>query len=141
MMRRLAHMAAWPLRALAGDRRGAGAAEFALTLPVFAMLIFSMFNMARVYYGRAGVLNGLGEAARVATLWPLRPEADLRAAFTQRAFGLLDGEQPALSFAQGTNNGQNFVDITVNYSPQINLFLIEVEPVTLTYTRRAFRPT
>jgi hypothetical protein len=41
----------------------------------------------------------------------------------------------------GINNGQNFVDLTVTFTPQIDLFLIEVEPVTLTYTRRAFRPS
>jgi Flp pilus assembly protein TadG len=127
-------------RSLAADRRGSTAAEFALTLPIFAMLIFSFFNIARVYNGRAGVLNGLGEVARVATLWPLRSQADMTAAFNDRAFGLVDGEVPSLSYATGTVNGQNFVDITVTYTPVINFFLIEVSPITLTYSRRAFRP-
>ena len=40
----------------------------------------------------------------------------------------------------GTANGQNFVDITVTVNPRFNLFFIEVEPITLTETRRVYRP-
>jgi Flp pilus assembly protein TadG len=141
MMRRLAKMGTRPFTRLAGDRRGSTTAEFVLTLPIWGMLIFGILTTARVYNARAGVLNGLGEAARVATLWPARPNADITAAFNQRTFGLLGNEQPTLAFAPGINNGQNFVDLTVTFTPQIDLFLIEVEPVTLTYTRRAFRPS
>jgi Flp pilus assembly protein TadG len=140
MMRRLSRLALAPFQRLAGDRRGSNAAEFALTLPVFAMLIFSLFGISRVYYGRAGVLNGLGEAARVATLWPARSQSDITNAFNQRAFGLGSDAAP-LSFTTGISNGQNFVDIRVSYTPTINLFLIQVTPITLTYTRRAYRPT
>lgn len=140
MMRRLATLARAPFQRLCGNRRGASAAEFALTLPIFAMLVFSLFAIARVYHGRAGVLNGLGEAARVATLWPARSQADITTAFNLRAFGR-GSDAAALAFATGTSNGQNFVDITVNYTPTINLFLIEVTPITLTYTRRAYRPS
>lgn len=140
MMRRLAGIAAAPVRVLAGDRRGASAAEFALTLPIWAMLIFSFFAMARVYFGRAGVLNGMGEAARVATLWPRRPNSDLQAAFTQRTFGTISGEQPTMAIVTGTSNGQDYVDLRVTYTPQIDLFLITVSPITLNFQRRAFRP-
>ncbi|WP_164157699.1 TadE/TadG family type IV pilus assembly protein [Sandarakinorhabdus rubra] len=140
MMRRLARMAQAPARRLAGDRRGATAAEFALTVPIWAMLIFGLFNLSRVYFGRAGVLNGLGEAARVATLWPRRPDSDMRAAFTARTFGLISGETPSFTVTPGTANGQDFVDIQVSYTPRISLLLISVPTVTLTYQRRAFRP-
>lgn len=141
MMRRLSRLAGAPARLLKGDRSGATAAEFALTLPVWAMLIFGFFTMSRVYFGRAGVLNGLGEAARVATLWPMRPVSDMQAAFNQRTFGLIGSEAPVLTFADGAVNGQAYVDITVTYTPQIDLLFTTVTPVTLTYQRRAFRPT
>jgi hypothetical protein len=140
MIRRLAHLAAAPVRVLAGDRRGASAAEFALTLPIWAMLIFSFFTMSRVYFGRAGVLNGMGEAARIATLWPRRPDSEMVTAFNQRTFGLLPGETPTLVMTPGTSNGQDYIDFQVSYTPQIDLFLITVSPITLNYERRAFRP-
>lgn len=140
MIRRLARLAAASVRFLAGDRRGATAAEFALTLPIWAMLIFSFFIMSRVYFGRAGVLNGMGEAARIATLWPRRPNSDMVAAFNQRTFGILPGENPTLVMATGTSNGQEYIDFRVTYTPQIDLYLITVSPITLNYERRAFRP-
>ena len=140
-MRRLSRLVSAPARLLNGDRSGATAAEFALTLPVWAMLIFGFFTMSRVYFGRAGVLNGLGEAARVATLWPRRPVADMQAAFNQRTFGLIGSETPTVTFVDGTTNGQDYVDITVTYTPQIDLLFTSVAPVTLTYQRRAFRPS
>lgn len=129
------------MRKFARDRRGTTAAEFALTLPIFAMLLFGLFGTAQVYYGRAGVLNGLGEAARVATLWPARTEGMMTAAFNQRAFGVSSNAEVELDYETGTSNGQAFVDIEVEYTPVINLFLIQVEPVTLEYTRRAYRPS
>jgi Flp pilus assembly protein TadG len=140
MMRRLARTAGAPARLLKGDRSGATAAEFALTLPIWAMLIFGFFTMSRVYFGRAGVLNGMGEAARVATLWPRRTAADMQAAFNQRTFGLIGSEQPTVTFVDGSTNGQDFVDITVTYTPEIDLLIGSVTPITLTYQRRAFRP-
>lgn len=42
--------------------------------------------------------------------------------------------------APGAANGQDFVDITVTVNPQFDLFFIEVEPITLSETRRVYRP-
>lgn len=140
MIRRLSRLASAPVRVLAGDRRGATAAEFALTLPIWAFLIFGFFTMSRVYFGRSGVLNGLGEAARIATLWPRRPDSAIVAAFNDRTFGLIGSEQPSLVLANGTSNGQDYVELTVTYTPEVDLLLVKLSPITLTYQRRAFRP-
>lgn len=128
-------------RRLSRNRRGATAAEFALTLPIWLVLIFAVLNIGRFYWARAGLHNGLGEAARVATLWPLRDQAAITAAFNDRTFGLTGSEAPTLSYATGTANGQNFIDITVTYNPQFYLLFVPVQPITLTYSRRAFRPS
>lgn len=128
------------LRSLRRDRRGATMAEFGLSLPLWLMLIFGVLNVGRFYWARAGIQNGLGEAARTATLFPRRDEATIRAAFDARVFGLTASEDPAVTITPGTANGQAFVDITVTYDPQFFLLFVPVQPVTLTYTRRAFRP-
>lgn len=39
-----------PLRRLIGDRNGAGAAEFALVLPVLLLLLFVIIDIGRLYY-------------------------------------------------------------------------------------------
>lgn len=124
---------------LRSDRRGATLAEFSLTLPLWIILIFAVFNISRFYWARAGLQNGLGEAARTATLWPARSNAVLRAAFDDTMFGMTSTEAPTLTFTPGTVGGQTFVDITVTYNPKFYLVLVPVQPITLTYSRRAFR--
>lgn len=127
-------------RALRRDSRG-NVSEFALTLPIWLVMIFAVFNIGRFFVARAGIQNGLGEAARAATLWPRKTNAELQAAFNRGAFGLGDNATPSLSFATGTANGQAYVDLGVTYNPGFNLLFIQVAPVTLTYSRRAFRPS
>lgn len=134
MMRALA-------RRLRGDRRGATAAEFALALPIWLMMIFAVINLGVFYFARAGLQNGLGEAARTATLWPLRDNDAITAAFNDRVFGLISNNTPTLSYATGTSNGQSYIDITVSYNPDFYLLFIPVQPITMTYGRRAYRPS
>lgn len=127
-------------RALARSRAG-NASEFALTLPIWVITILAVVNIGRFFVARAGIQNGLGEAARVATLWPRQTEEQIRTAFTNGTFGLSSSEAPALEFATGTANGQAYVDLEVEYEPQFYLMFVNISPVTLNYSRRAFRPT
>lgn len=127
-------------RALRHDRRG-NVAEFALTVPVWLIMIFLVFNLGRFFLARAGIQNGLGEAARAATLWPRKSDSDLRTAFANGLFGVSASEAPELEIDTGTSNGQAYVDLTVTYDPEFSLMFIDVSPVTLSYSRRAFRPT
>jgi hypothetical protein len=121
MMRRLS--------SLRGDRRGATLAELALTLPVWLILIFGVFNVGRFYWARAGIRNGLGDAATI------------RLVFAEGAFGLTSSETPVVSITPGTANGQACVDIAVTYDPEFFLVGLTTKPVSLNYTRRAFRLT
>ncbi len=125
-------------RALSRDRRGS-AAEFALTLPIWVITVFAVLNIGRFFVSRAGIQNGLGEAARAATLWPRKTDAEIRAAFFAGTFGI--GRAPTLQLVTGTANGQSFVNLNVTYNPEFYLMFVEISPVTLTYQRRAFRPT
>lgn len=126
-------------RRLRRDRRGATMAEFSLTLPLWLILIFAFLNIGRFYWARAGLQNGLGEAARTATLWPARDNATILSSFNDRVFGLSSTEAPTLTITPGISNGRNYVDLVVTYNPQFYLLFIPVTPVTLTYTRRAIR--
>jgi Flp pilus assembly protein TadG len=127
-------------RALARDRRG-NTTEFALTLPIWIIMIFAVFNIGRFFVARAGIQNGLGAAARAATIWPRKSNGDLQTAFNNAVFGLGGNATPTLSISSGTSNGQSYVDLSVTYNPGFSLLFIDVNPVTLNYTRRAYRPT
>ena len=127
------------LRSIARNRSGATAAEFAMTLPLFLAFVFVFFGIGAVFWANAGLRHAVGEGARMATLFPHRSNSQISTAIRANSFGL--GRvmtNPMIS--AGTANGQNFVDITVTVNPRFNLFFIEVEPITMTETRRVYRP-
>jgi Flp pilus assembly protein TadG len=126
-------------RALSRSRAGS-ASEFALVLPIWVITTMAVVNTGRFFVARAGIQNGMGEAARVATLWPRKSEDEIRAAFDAGTFGLTSTEAPQLELETGTANGQAYVDLEVEYEPQFFLMFVDISPVTLNYSRRAFRP-
>lgn len=127
------------LRSFLRNRSGATAAEFALVLPMFLAFVFAFFGIGSVFWANAGLRHAVGEGARVATLFPRRDNATISNVIRNSSFGL-GGIMTEPTITPGTANGQDFVDITVTVNPQIDLFFIEVEPITLSETRRAYRP-
>jgi Flp pilus assembly protein TadG len=128
------------LQRLGRDRRGATAAEFALSVPVALLIIVAFIQMGVLFFANAGMQNALNEGARAATLWPRRDAAQIRTEINAARFGLnpdLLGE-PRMVF--GTEGGQDFVEITLTYTPELNFLFFEVDALTLTHTRRAYRP-
>jgi Flp pilus assembly protein TadG len=126
------------IRQLLRNRSGATAAEFSLVLPMFMMFVMAFVGIGAVFSANAGLRHGVGEGARVATLFPRQNNAQIIAAMQNNALGLGDAiGTPTIT--PGTANGQDYVDITATVNPSINLFFIEVAPITLTETRRAYR--
>jgi Flp pilus assembly protein TadG len=128
------------LRRLSRDRRGATAAEFALSVPVAIMIIVGFIQMGSLFLANAGLQNALGEGARVATLWPRRTEAEIEAGIDAARFGLNPDLMGEPQFVFGTEGDQDFVEITLTYTPALNFIFFEVDAVTLTHTRRAYLP-
>ncbi|WP_310475241.1 pilus assembly protein [Sandarakinorhabdus sp.] len=127
------------LRIFARNRSGATAAEFALTLPLFLAFVFTFFGVGSVFWANAGLRNAVGEGARVATLFPRRSNTEIQNAVSGNSFGLAS-VMAAPTITAGTANAQDFVDITVTVTPHFDLFFIDVEPITLSETRRVYRP-
>lgn len=121
------------------SRCGATAAEFSLVLPLFLMFVFAFFGIGSVFWANAGLLHGVGEGARVATLFPRRSATEITAAIRDSSFGVA-GLMQTPSITTGTANGQDFVDISVTVNPQFDLYFIEVAPITITEQRRVYRP-
>lgn len=122
------------------NRRGSAAAEFALTIPIALVIILGVVQLGAAFWANAGMQNGLGEAARVATLWPRRSDADIRARLTDSTFGVEPARLTIAPFATGTAGGQQYIDINVSYQTSINFILFEVPAFTISHSRRAFRP-
>jgi Flp pilus assembly protein TadG len=127
------------LTRLSRSRSGATAAEFTLVLPLFLMFVFAFFSIGGIYWANAGLTHGIGEGARVATLFPRRSNAEIQAAIQNNSFGV--GSIMSMpTITAGTANAQDFVDIQATVSPEFDLLFIDVAPVTITERRRAYRP-
>lgn len=121
------------------DRRGAAAVEFALVIPVFLMLFWLMFEGGRLMWLRNGMIHAVGQGARAATLWPLRTNDELIYVTYNAAATIPVAQRPLPVITSGTANGQTYVDVTLTYTTRVR-FLFMPQDVTLSETRRAYRP-
>lgn len=128
------------IRRLRLGRSGSAAAEFALTIPVAVMLILGIVQLGAAFWANAGLQNGIGEAARVATLWPARSDAEIRAKLNSTMFGVDPAKLTAPAFVRGTAGGQNYVDISVSYQTSVDMILFEIPLFTIRQSRRAYVP-
>lgn len=127
------------LARLSRSRSGATAAEFTLVLPLFLMFVFAFIGIGSVFWANAGLTHGIGEGARVATLFPRRSNAEIVTAIQNSSFGVASiMNTPTIT--TGTANAQDFVEIQATVSPNFDLLFIEVEPITITERRRVYRP-
>lgn len=122
------------------NRSGATAAEFVLLVPVLMALMLGAIQIGILFFANAGLNNAVSEAAREATLWPRRNEAQLRARLEARRFGLNPENlsTPVITF--GTDAGQDFVDIQASYRVELNFGIFSIPAVTLDERRRAWLP-
>ena len=91
------------------SERGSTAVEFAVILPLFLVLIFSLIDFGRYFYARTIITNASIEVASAITRG-LYIEGDSVSAKNQKILGVLDNVAPNLaSFAQLEKNA------TLNY--------------------------
>ena len=104
------------------------------------MILVAFVQVGVLFFANAGLQNAVGEAARAATLWPRRTEAQIEQELMDSRFGLNADLMDEPVFTYGREGGQDFVEITVTYTPNLNFIFFEVPGVTLTQTRRAYLP-
>ena len=119
---------------------GATAAEFALVIPAFLLLLVGSLQVGITFFNFTSLQNAVGEGAREATLFPRRTDAEIRSRITAAAFGLAPSRLSTPTIVRGTDNAQDFVDITVDYTVEFNFGVATFPAVTLSQTRRAYLP-
>lgn len=122
------------------NRKGTAAAEFALVIPVLLILIFGTLQAGVLFYANAGLKNGVGEAARLATLWPRRTTGEITTQFRTMVYGIDRGALADPVITTGRSQGSDYVEITATYTVPLDLFFVPLPSVTLTERRRAFLP-
>ena len=120
--------------------KGAAVIELAFALPVLVVMLWMLVQLAQVYRAVAGIQHGLGEGARMATVWPT-PDADaIKAKIEDSVYGIGPGEftidDPELQ-NDGSETG-NYYDLSVTYDQDTNLLLLPGPHITVTRSKRVW---
>lgn len=110
------------------DNRGASALEFALTAPVFLLLIFGIIAFGLLLWTQLGLQHGTEMAARCATVNPtVCPSSSAITSYAaQQAYGLA---LPTETFSYSTPACGNQVSASYTFHfPEV----LKLSPVTLT---------
>ena len=125
------------------NERGAAAIEFALAIPLIIMMFYGIAQYGIILLANAGIRHGIDEGARAATVYigatPMT-DAQIRSTVTSSFYGANRETVPAPVIVRGTNNGVNYVDITVAYSTPIDLIFYRYGPISISESRRAYLP-
>lgn len=119
------------------DSRGAAVVEFALAVPVLITFVWGLFQLCLVFMADAGMQHALGEAARLATIYPTPSDDVLKAKITSTKFGPNVGgtwAQPVVGNAAADGSKT----ITVTYTQPLNFLFFQGPNVTMTRSKTIF---
>ena len=126
------------------DEGGAGAVEFALTVPILITLIYGIFEFSQLYEANAGMQHALGEGARFATLCVptstgcnAETNDDIKAKMNAKLFGPVGGTFNVQDVVDGTNSKT----LTITYTRTMNFLFWTGPAVTLTRSKLVYTPS
>lgn len=122
------------------DQRGGVAIEFAFAIPILLIVFIGILQLGLVFYAYAGLQHAVDESARYATIYPGPTDAQIRAKALEKGFGLKAAHLVGPTVTRGTSDGVAYVEISMAYNAPLDFVLINVPPVTLNHSRRAFQP-
>lgn len=120
------------------DKKGVGALEFALILPLLILFIVGIAQMGIMYFAHAGLRNLVSEGARFASISPRPADTAIKARLNRGGFGLNSTQLKAPVVTYGTTGTNNWADISVSYTVHLNFIFWAPAPFDITETRRVF---
>ena len=127
-------------RKLKTDQQGAAVIEVAIALPVLILFIYGIFVVGQLFQASAGMQHALGEAARLATIYPTPADADLQAKMAAKKFGTKSGTLSALGIANGGGDGTGpaYKDLSLTYTQPTDFLFFNGPNVSITRTKRVY---
>lgn len=126
-------------RALASCRRGAGAVEFALAVPLLLGFVLGTAQLGMIFFAQADLRNAVAAGARLASIYPRPDDAAVIDRIEARMVDLEARYVTGPTVTRGTDsNGNDYADIEMRYAVPVDFILFETPPVTLTERRRVY---
>lgn len=119
------------------DSSGAAAIEMAIAVPVLVTMMWGIFQIGMIFEAQAGMQHALGEASRLATVYPTPSDTAIQNKITATKFGLANGTWSTPQI-DNTNLASGYKVITVQYSQPLNFLIFPSRTVTLTKSKRIY---
>ena len=128
-------------RRLISNERGSAIIEIAVALPALIVLMWAIVQAGLVFRAMSGILHGLGEGARYATLYPTPTTSTIKSKIQSTVYGIGPGSFTISNPVSGTQDGGNYLDLQVSYTQSTNLLIIPGPTITVSRSKRVWIST
>lgn len=126
------------LKRLHRDDSGAAVIEMAFALPALIMLMWMIVQLGLVFRAMSGIQHGLGEGARMATLFPKPTDTAIKQRITDAVYGIGPGSFNIPNPTTGTADGATYLDLRVTYTQPTDLLIIPGPTISVTRSKRVW---
>jgi len=120
------------------DDRGAAVIETAFALPALIVMMWMIVQAGLVFRAMSGIQHGLGQGARMATLFPKPSDTAVQAAITNSVYGIGPGTFNIPTPTTGTADGANYMDLKVTYTQPTDMLLFPGPTITVSRSKRVW---
>lgn len=121
------------------DETGGASVEAAIALPTLILMMFGIFQVGLIFEANAGMQHALGEASRMATIYPTPSDTAIQNKITSTKFGLISRgtwSTPTIDNTNLTTSGYKV--ITVQYSVPMIFLWKGRRTITLSKSKRVY---
>jgi Flp pilus assembly pilin Flp len=129
------------LRRLRRDDRGAAVIETAFALPALILMMWMLVQAGLVFRAMSGIQHGLGQGARMATLFPKPSNDAIEAAINSAVYGIGPGTFDIEDPITGTADGATYLDLKVTYTQPTDMLLFPGPTITVSRSKRVWIAT
>jgi len=126
------------LRNLRRNERGAAVIEMAFALPALIIMLWMMVQMGLVFRAMSGIQHGLGEGARLATLYPKPTDTAIHDKIQAAVYGIGPGHFTIATPVTGAADGANYMDLTVTYTQSTDMLLFPGPDISVARSKRVW---
>ena len=120
------------------DQRGAAVVEMAFALPALIVLLWMIVQLGLVFRAMSGIQHGLGEGARMATLFPKPANSAIQDRINDAVYGIGPGSFTIPTPAAGTADGASYLDLRVTYTQETDLLLFPGPTISVSRSKRVW---
>jgi Flp pilus assembly protein TadG len=118
--------------------RGAAVIETAFALPALIIMMWMLVQAGLVFRAMSGIQHGLGQGARLATLYPKPTDTAIQNAISAAVYGIGPGTFNIETPVSGTADGATYLDLKVTYTQATDLLLLPGPTISVSRSKRVW---